>query len=159
MKYFYTAITSLIIGVAIAFYLKGCEKKVYIQGKSWTVTKNDTIHYHTKEYIPVPKYVYRKIHDTLRIVDTNETINHLPDTKNMVSVYSDSVRLGKASVVINDSVQGLILGRSVSCIGCGFDTVFVSRTDTIKQPRKFKDLIYAFGAGYALGVLTGAVVK
>jgi hypothetical protein len=138
MKYLFYILIGIALGVFIMLFFKGCEKKVYIKGKSWTVTKYDTIRYSKTRYIP--KILYKLKRDT--VVFNDSIISY----KDSLSIYKDSVTLGKALILISDTVNGVIANREVTCVGCGYDSIFVNRVDTLEK----RAIEPNFGAGVCL---------
>lgn len=153
---------AFVVVVAVLLCCQQCEsgkpqiKKIYVQGKSWTITekKSDTTtHFNKAVQNLKPKIVYYPVHHWHH--DSTQW-RHLVDSllnELATRVYSDTQQIGKAKIISNDSVKGSLLSRQVGCIGCFPDTVEKVRVDTLKTVEKLPSSKWSVGAH--VGVTAG----
>lgn len=141
----------IVTALVIAFFLlKGCggeEKEMVktelVKGHSDTTMskKDNTIRWvredcHKNHYPTKAKLTIRHSHDTVFIDFTRELVTY---------ARADTFQIGKATIYRNDSLQGQIIASDIGCMGCGYDTVFVSRVDTLKITNEKKSGKWSLG--------------
>lgn len=117
-------IAAMAVCVVLGMLLcKSCHREVkpeYIKGSNDTVVvKYDTTIVHDS-LIPVAVYHTDTVHDSIFVPAS------LVDTR----IYEDSILDGRSKTVVRDSIQGVLLGRSMSMSHSDW---VITRVDTLRQ--------------------------